>query len=295
MSKKIIFIINFILTTSSFIWASETNHNISYIFDTISETEKLDIKNLFEYLFKHQVFAYTLYGDKPMSFSESLDDISKSSLLKFISLKDYFQETVENVVEPNRVFKRRWNTWNKYKFNLKNYFLLEKKIGDQNRIFFINVSAFKRVVNKNIDLFKQIIDSNISAEVLLEQFKNGKTNVWDILNHHTGLLGILLGFGRYNAMLFQEREDFYDLLENPLTHSESIQKKLSQVEDKLCCFHEHDSQIIASINRVMFLADPNHPETLKLKKKYNKLNQKINEIYSRDDWFEQTIFQLTSN
>ena len=45
----------------------------------------------------------------------------------------------------------------------------------------------------------------------------------------------------------------------------------------------------------MFLADPNHQETIQLRNKYDELNKKINEIYSRDDWFEQTLIQLTSD
>jgi hypothetical protein len=296
MSKKIVFIL-IISLASSFIGASENNYNFYYIFNNISDTEKLDIKELFDFLFKHQVFAYTLYGDKPMSFSEPLDDISKTNISEYISLKDYCQETLENFVESKKAFKKRWDTWHRYrdKFQLKNYLLLEKKIANQSRIFLINVAAFEGIVNKNIKLFRKIVGANISAEVLLEQFKDEETDVWDILKHHTGLIGILLGFGRHNAMLFQKREKLYDLLENPLTNSESIEKKLNQIGNRLSFFHEHDPQIIASINRVMFMADSNHPETIKLKKKYDKLNQKINEIYSRDDWFEQTLSQLVSD
>jgi hypothetical protein len=64
---------------------------------------------------------------------------------------------------------------------------------------------------------------------------------------------------------------------------------------KLRSLREHDPYIIASINRVCFAADPEHHETIKLKTKYDKLNMKINEIYSKDDWFEQTLIQLTSD
>lgn len=49
------------------------------------------------------------------------------------------------------------------------------------------------------------------------------------------------------------------------------------------------------MNRVGFAADPDHPETIELRTKYDQLNTKINEIYFKEDWFEHTLMQLTSD
>src|ERR1700739_2405298 len=88
------------------------------------------------------------------------------------------------------------------------------------------------------------------------------TNVLDLLNDNEGLLGVLLGFGKHNSMLFQKREYILDDLENKknshIYRLEKIKNKLSLVNDKLQSLHEHDPYIIASINRVCFAADPEH-------------------------------------
>jgi hypothetical protein len=112
-------------------------------------------------------------------------------------------------------------------------------------------------------------------------------------------LGILLGFGKHNARLFQQKEDLLEkedrLKKYGIYKLEPIQKELQLMNAKLQSLHEHDSYIIASINRVCFAADLEHYETLKLRNKYDELNIKINEIYSKADWLEQTLLQLISN
>ncbi len=300
MSKIINFIV--FLFASQFLLASEIKSDSLAIFCSISNEDQLKIKNLFRELFKYEEFAYSLYSDKPMSFSDSLlNEYSANQLLEFLSLKDYCQDTLEFFGEPSKLFKKRWETWKKHKskFKLKGYLLLEKNIGDQRRIFLINIKSFKREVNQNINLFKQKINPNVSADNLITQFEDENTDVFDILHHNVGLLGILLGFGKHNSMLFQYREDLTDNLEKKkksgIYKLDSIKNKLNFVNDKLQSLHEHDFYIIASINRVCFAADPEHHETIELKNKYDNLNRKINEIYSRDDWFERTLIQLTSD
>jgi hypothetical protein len=300
MSKRLIFF----FFASQFLLTGQVKSNSPIIFSSISSEEQLKIKDLFKEFFKISEFAYSLYGDKPMSFSETLfNDHSPQKLLEFISLKDLCEDTLtlQNFVEPSKIFNERWRAWKKYKdqYILKKYLLIEKKIGDQIRVFFINIPAFKKIVNEHIHLFKKIINPTISAEGLIVQFEDESTNVSDILHHNVGLLGILLGFGKHNAMLFQKREDLTDLLErrkkSRIYKLQFIENKLNFINDKMKSFHEHDSNVLASINRVMFVADPDHPETIQLREKYDELNKKINEIYFKDDWFEQTLIQLTSD
>jgi hypothetical protein len=276
---------------------SNTHSDALTVFSSIPNKDQLKIKELFNELFKYEEFAYSLFGDKPMSFSDSLlNEYSANQLLEFLSLKDYCQDALENFVEPSEIFKKRWETWKRYRnqFKLKKYLLLDKKRGDQVRIFLINIEAFKQVVNQNINLFKKNINPSISAESLLTQFEYENTDVFDILHHNEGLLGILLGFGKHNAMLFQQREELERKKKFGVYKLENIQNKLNLANTRLKPLRKHDPYIIASINRVCFVADPEHYETIKLRHKYDNLNRKINEIYSRDDWFEQTLIQLTS-
>lgn len=270
-------------------------------FKTIPLKEQFEIKKLFHYLFKEELFSFSIYGDKPISFSESLDEYSADELLKFNSLRDYCKDIFENMIEPTSLLRKRWETWEKYKdrFHLKKYLLLKKKIDKNEVIFFINKDVFKKTINQHIHLFKRAIREKITAKQLLTEFADENTKIFDILHKNEGLLGILLGFGPHNAMLFQQREDLENQLniinKSGIYKSISIEKKLDVINSKLQILREHDFNIISSINQVRFVADHTHPETSKLRNKYDQLKIKINEILSNDDWFEQLLIQLTSD
>jgi hypothetical protein len=275
--------------------------NTLNIINSIPDKDRKEIKLLFQDLFKLHTFAYSLYGDKPITYCDlSLDDTSPYSL-GICSIDQYCKDVLEVYSEPIRLLQARWKIWKKYSwhFPIKKYLFFEKSIGEKTLIFFINRESFKKVVKQNIQLFKDMIGTNVSAEGLLSQFQEEHLNIFDILQNNESLLGILLGFGKHNAMLFQQREDLLEQVEKAkksgIYKLEFLQNKLNLTNSKLKLLHEYDFNIIASINRVMFLADPEHLETIQLRNKYDKLNEKINEIYSKDDWFEQTLIQMTSD
>ena len=270
-------------------------------FSTIPVEEQLEIKELFRYLFREQLFAFSVYSDKPISFSSSLNNSSGEQLLKFMSLKDYCQDIFENFVLPIEVLKKRWDIWKKYKdrFHFKKYLLIEKRISDQTLIFIINKEFFKKTVDKHICLFRKAIKEDVTAEELLSQFLDLNTEVFDILHNNEGLLGVLLGFGVHNSMLFQQREEVKDYLKimgkSGVFKLNLVQKRLDVINSRLQPLHEHDFYIISSINRVCFLVDHTHSKTIKLIKKYDRLNTEINEIIYRSDWFEQLLIRLMSD
>jgi hypothetical protein len=132
----------------------------------------------------------------------------------------------------------------------------------------------------------------------------GKGNgAFDLLARNHELFGILLGFGKYNSHLFQRREDLdpYELPINlrikvpPSPEYTSIQSELEDLSQKMCCFNGYSQCFpIVTFNQVTFAADPNHPETIFLRKKYEAQRKRIHQILDREDWFEQILLQLTS-
>jgi hypothetical protein len=273
-------------------------HHLLNKAENISPDEQQEIKSLFRDLFFYDVFAYSLFGDKPLSISRAiLNSASQIDKLKLLSLDGYCFSILEHYCEPSTHLKKKWETWCKYKdaFQTKKYFLFQKKIGSQIRLFIINKAAFLRTVNEHFTLFRHIIGPKFSAENLLEEMKKEDTDVFDILHHHEGLLGILLGFGKRNSMLFQKREDLIHSLGKDLRKPDMINNQIEFLNHKLKALHEHDACIISSINRIGFSADPTHLETIQIRNKYDQLNRKINHIYSKEDWFEQTLIQFISN
>jgi hypothetical protein len=279
---------------STFLSANELKNVIS----NIPENDLQEIKLLFKDLFNTQGFSYSLYGDKPLSFSDySLSSYTSTELLKVLPLDKCCESILEIYSEPSGFLKKRWKIWQKYKhlFKIKNYLLIEKQYLNQNRIFFINKKYLIKMLDKHIKYFNRIMKVETNSEALFKEIAMEGKDIFEITHNNEGILGILLGFGKYNAMLFQERKALIHSLKMPLKNFNTIKWNLEKINKKLQLLHEHDSYIIASINRVGFVADSNHPETIQLRIKYDELNKKINEIYSRDDWFEQTLIQLTSD
>lgn len=262
---------------------------------SITPYDRNEIKLLFRDLFFNQGFAYSLFGDKPLSFSEtSLFKPTSDQLVNLLSIDGYCQTMLTPCCEPSSILEKRWAIWNKHKdlFCFNNYILFIKLIDRKLSIVIINRSQFRKIFDKNIDLFRKNVDRKITYEKLLSEFEFGDKSILEILHHNEGLLGILLGFGTYNAMLFQKREEFIDESNRHLRNSDIIKQKIEKFNALLQPLHKHDMYIIATANRIGFVANPDHSETIQLRTKYDELNKKINEIYSKDDWFEQTLIQL---
>jgi hypothetical protein len=264
----------------------------------IPADEQEEIKSLFRHLFINDVFSYSLFGDKPLSCSRSIiNNTSHEKLLKLLFLDGYCLSFLECYCEPSIILKKNWEVWCKHKnkFKQTNYFLFQNRIGSQTRLIIINKKSFLKVVNQHITLFKRVMGPLVSAETLLEAMQKEDINIFDTLHNNEGLLGILLGFGKHNSLVFQKREELIDSLGKDLKKIELINNEIDVLNKKLQPLHEYDKYIIATINRVGFSSDHDHPETIQLRSKYDNLNRKINEIYSRDDWFERTLIQLMSD
>lgn len=284
---------------SFFLIASEDVSNLISTLQTIPKHDLYEIKKLFQILFKEGEFAYTLYSDKPMSMSDHLlNEVEQFNFIDLLSLKENCLNIFSHNNEPHRHFLERWKTWKKYceLFPFKNFCLIEGKIFNQHRVFFINLQSFHEVVNKHITFFKKAMNMDIDSEKLFTELIHNEKDILDLLCNRTDLLGILLGYGRHNARLYHIREELEELIyfqQLLLIETTEERKKLEKIQSRLKSFHDHDSFIIASTNRVMFAADPNHLETRYLREKYDRINRKIDAIYETDDWFEQTLIQLS--
>lgn len=127
-----------------------------------------------------------------------------------------------------------------------------------------------------------------------------------IIQDNQMLWGILLGYGVHNSKLYYERtklDEFIYFEElpkipkmKPLPSSpfSSIEEECEYFYSLLKPFGEYNYSPLI-IRPVHFMADHNHPETEKLKNKYNKLRSKISAIYAQGDFLEITLSQLTSS
>jgi hypothetical protein len=274
-------------------------------FYNISNEDKKDIEVLFTSLFKIQPFAYTVYFDKPMSFSEiSLNSNPYSSPLESLSYL-FFEDELKFIMFPyapsKRAYRKGWQTLEKYQkfFNHEKFLFIYRKFNGYGKIFLINRKKFKEIAMKHIHLFKKILGENFSPELLLKQIEQPNADIKELLNHNQTLLGILLGFGKHNAQLFELREQLYAKLDSldylkDYRKGFEIQQKIDQLWETLQCrneYYKYDSITVS--NLVAYACDRDHPESIELDEKYEKQGAEINKILNEERWVENILIELS--
>lgn len=244
--------------------------------NSIPQEDQEALRQLFRYL-NDDHFAYTLFGDKPVSLSG-----------------DFTITPWENVLERMRCggrFWQKWEVWEKYKhlFPIKNYLLVKEDshFQDSQNIILINKQEFIKIVNQHLALFERVLDRKINPEQMLKDIELGKISFIDNIDNNQMLWGILLGYGKHNAAQYNKKNREYfnarALSDAPLKYSTI----------KLDPFGEYDYSLLM-MGSIHFAADLNHPETIALEKKYKELRAKISAIYAQGNFLEITLAQLTS-
>jgi len=251
--------------------------------EIIPKKERDYLEFFFRYAFSTYPLGYVLFGDKPMAYAsftktECLSDYQKqrNPLLLFAHV---------NLVHNK--FRKGFEVWKKYQhlFPSKNHLLFELKdsrLKDECCIFLINKKAFLAAVQKNLKDFKTILGDDLTPHLLLEKIQSTK-DVFKCLKESNLLMGILFGYGRHNAELFQKRYDFIKRYPN--------KRKECPYNLKLTSLSETSpNPLMMDLPR--FAADLNHPETKQLLQKYRSQRREILKRYQSGDFLEVTLQQL---
>lgn len=92
-------------------------------------------------------------------------------------------------------------------FGSDKFIFKESAAENDTRIFIlINKQKFTEVFLDNRDIFINILGSTVTSEKLLNELETSQRNIVEILDNHLGLLGILLGYGRENSLLYARRD-----------------------------------------------------------------------------------------
>lgn len=250
-------------------------------FSNFLKSLPIDHKNSIEYLF-YNIFlqqdgAFTIFGDKPVSCAANFVTSSLETTLLY----------------PGQVGKlaRSLKVWSQYKdqFPMEKYLLISeicsiKKTGsDVIFIFIINRKKLIETLNNNLMLFEVELNRKIDSHRFLNDLETGKTTFLKNINRHEMLLGILLGYGNHDALLFYKRS------KRP---SPFLPPPKSKV--KLHCSNNAAHPMLI-VNPVQYMTDIHHLESINLQKKYKSLHEKISQIYSHGNFLEITFAQLMSS
>lgn len=240
-------------------------------------------------LFTKSEFAYTLFGDKPMSFYSYFDKQPREC---FIHAK-FFEPRLE----------RHYKTYEKYKhlFNTEHFLLIDQPcISDKfptsgcvRDILIINKLAFIETIEKHQALFTQKLATSVTGKALLAEIEANRNILYEVLHEDELLWGILLGYGLHNAELYARREQINDKnTSEPSKGFACLEEELGCIDDILTGFNH--AYHVDLISLPLFFCDKNDVETLHLKKKYSKVQEKIHDIYSSQYFLDLVYRQLTT-
>lgn len=270
------------------------------------DREYLDF--FFQTLVRKYCLGYVLIGEKPVSLGvittkmnpficlwETEKITSEFQPTTFQKFCWYFQQAVSS---ERRKLKKAYNVWEKYKkyFPISHFtFSYEKKNhcgADYLTIIVLNNEKFAQVINERKSDFESILGREVIGETMLEEVKSKKL-FSDIFENHDGLIGIVLGYGRNNSLLFYQK---YRLFSGEERQKFCEKNHLSLGNEELGFAWTEDEFMALSqkFDLPMFRADPLSTETQNLRKKYLEAKKLLEEQYRGKDFLETTLKLLTS-
>jgi len=270
--------------------------NVGKVLKTLPTEDREALEWLFLYLHGN-TFPYVLFGDKPMSICLFLEIEPVNTPMNRVA--DFMDFSIGKLQLENLMGIKGWEAWKKYRsqFPSPNCILLENHDSGILTIVMINKRAFLKTVKENIDDFREKLGAEVTPEGILNDCIKAKDICRDILKQDHGLLGILLGYGKHNALLFSRRNHIEKFNNTALVPSEgfsSLDEEYRTINERLTYF---DDLNIRDCNPMlmtlpMFTADVKHEETQQLKVKYAEQYKKIIQQYKKGDFLEVTLNQL---
>lgn len=235
--------------------------------DIAKLNDGVKLEKLFFSLIEEDHFGYTLFGDKPVSLGGAF-------------VRTPWQNFIE-LGQASELFWECWKCWENYKKNLKftNYiFVIEEDVinnSDQSyllkSIYFINKKELKKTIINHLDFFETILQKKVDPDIFIADIEKGKNSFSESINNNQALLGLCLGYGKQNSILF--------------TIKDFILK-----EDALGGFYKPKK--LQRISSLGFRVDVDSAETKLLIKKYEKWQGNLSAIYANGNFFEVSLKQL---
>lgn len=285
MKKYFVFFLCFVFSSFQFI-NSSNNSTKELEINLISQEDQAHLDLFFKTLLFDEGGIYTLMGDKPVSIGYFLKTFPFS--ITHLNNCDWSIFSLR----PMGTF---WNSWkkNRHLFKSKNYMLFEEenyKLDYVSFIILLNKRAFIKKVDEHLETFKNILGNDISGKSLLKQVIEGTPLITECLRKSELLLGILLGYGGHNASLFDIRNTVL-LSGNKLFPLDYPEDAFSPPFSNMGSL-EKGGHFPKKFALPVFSSERKHPETIKLREKYNKQRAEIIKELSQKSHMEIVFKQL---
>lgn len=247
---------------------------------SVKDKKKLSI--LFNHLFFNDCFAYSILGNKPLSWA-SYKESKPGWQFKI------FEKITSGTY--NKELDKGWKVWSKIKNHIQNKELIFENFPNEHgwrSILLINKNLFNSVIIANKKHFEIVLEKEIKDGLQLLQESENKSILEYTLKNHQALIGIVLGYGTNNAWFFHEAIKtkknipcIWDTQDENRTKSIKVRVISSDVEEAL------STESIPN-----FAGIPNSEESIALKQEYLKAQKKVVEYYKGKDFVEATLSLL---
>lgn len=278
-----------------------------------------DVLRLYFETLLAQNFAYTLFGDKP------------------VSADGYYAPAYGDNSMKSAVLRHGKQVWLKYchLFTGERFAFVYQQRDDFEDVYLLNKKAVLDTVGMHLCEFRKVLGNHVTPEIVLEQLMRSDTTYYEVLHHHGGLVGLMYGFGHVNAFLFYrlwevevaidkwlnppflikadvpekiDQDPFHYFMEVAISSDISSDKsaimpaelkalfvEYHSLRDQMKSFTDEDGLSLSTLCLFPlpnFGAKVDHPETMALKKRYNKTRQICTLSYSQGDFLEVTLCKL---
>jgi len=255
--------------------------NVQQQLQSIPKKDQEILEDFFSYMVSYEYFGYVLFGDKPMAAG---------------GFDTHF--TIENTLSEGAAKQRRlrlgWQTWKKYAslFPSEKFILRLSKNPISPSFYWIviiNKDSCLRCIEANLDIFKAVLGRFITPESILFDLATKEDIFKEVLNKHDGLLGILFGYGRHNAMNFQNQKKMSEMLKVIYPKG----KRPNMPTNRLSPFNPYNRDLFI-IDLPRFAEIPSKNESSQLHISYEETWSNLSRIYAHRQFLEITLKKLTS-
>ena len=166
----------------------------------IPKEDRIVLERFFQYLLCENHAAYTLFGQKPISVA-----ISGPSL----------KHPAEHMTT-----EKGWETWVRYRHLYKsNYFVLKRENFSQDDAIgysFINKNQVLKIIRENLEDFQEVLGKE-TPEIILDKICLSEQPIFELsAPPPQKLIGLLLGYGKINAVNFEKELEIFIALNNKM-------------------------------------------------------------------------------
>ena len=235
--------------------------------EKIQECDRVQLEQFFQHLLWSEQFAYTLFGDKPLSII-GCKKILPNGEIAGKNLQFY------------HVLIQHWKVWKKYEslFSMHDYILFAKEDENWIQIMLVNRRSCLETISTHLSLFQEALDSKLTQNELLDQIITSKDLFRDGLKNHHSLYGLLLGYGLENAKGFEE-----------------LYSKNMGLPRKPIPFHDDDVLLPLRLHLPFFMVFSDKVKHHDLKRSYEEQRKQIVEHLKNDsdDFLDVVLTQFS--